>query len=101
MIITAIIINVAAIAISLPLAPVMAGYLGVSPEVILYAALTTAGMAFLLLVGAAPNPIVYNSRQFISGEFFRYGIPAGIPLMALVGLAVILVWPFLGMSILV
>ncbi|MGD8996009.1 MAG: SLC13 family permease, partial [Syntrophobacterales bacterium] len=55
LIMTNIIMNVAAIAISLPVALVIAPYLGVAPEVILFASLATAGMPFLLLVGAAPN----------------------------------------------
>lgn len=96
MIMTNFIMNVAAIAISLPVALVVAPYLGVTPEVILYSALTVAGMPFLLLVGAAPNAIAYSSRQFTSGEFFAAGIPASILLMALVGLAIILIWPLMG-----
>ncbi len=100
MIMTNFIMNVAAIAISVPVALVVAPYLNVAPEVIVYAALVTAGMPFLLLVGAAPNAIAYNSKQFTSGEFFAYGIPASILLMALVALAVLLVWPMLGMPIL-
>ncbi len=100
MIMTNFIMNVAAIAISLPVALVVAPYLGVAPEVILFAALTTAGMPFLLLVGAAPNAIAYNSGQFTSGQFFAAGIPASILLMAVVGLAVILIWPIMGMPIL-
>jgi solute carrier family 13 (sodium-dependent dicarboxylate transporter), member 2/3/5 len=99
MIMTNFIMNVAAIAISLPVALVVAPYLNVAPEVILFAALTTAGMPFLLLVGAAPNAIAYNSKQFTSGEFFAAGIPASILLMAVVGLAVILIWPLMGMPV--
>jgi sodium-dependent dicarboxylate transporter 2/3/5 len=91
--------NVAAIAISVPVALVLAPYLNVAPEVIVFAALVTAGMPFLLLVGAAPNAIAYNSRQFTSGEFFAYGIPASILLMAAVALAVLVIWPLLGMPI--
>jgi sodium-dependent dicarboxylate transporter 2/3/5 len=100
MIMTNFIMNVAAIAISVPVALVVAPYLGVAPEVIVFAALVTAGMPFLLLVGAAPNAIAYNSGQFTSGEFFGYGIPASVLLMALVALAVLLIWPLLGMPIL-
>jgi sodium-dependent dicarboxylate transporter 2/3/5 len=99
MLMTNFIMNVAAIAISVPVALVVAEYLGVAPEVILFSALVTAGMPFLLLVGAAPNAIAYNSKQFTSGEFFAYGIPASILLMALVALAVLLIWPLLGMPI--
>ena len=99
MIMTNFIMNVAAIAISLPVALVIAPYLGVAGEVIVFASLVTAGMPFLLLVGAAPNAIAYDSKQFSTGEFFLYGIPASVLLMALVALAVAVVWPIMGMEI--
>ena len=97
MMMTNFIMNVAAIAISLPVALVIAPYLGVAAEVILFASLVTAGMPFLLLVGAAPNAIAYDSRQFTTGEFFLYGIPASIILMIVVGFAVFILWPLMGM----
>jgi solute carrier family 13 (sodium-dependent dicarboxylate transporter), member 2/3/5 len=100
MIMTNFIMNVAAIAISLPVALVIAPYLGVAPEVILFVSLVTAGMPFLLLVGAAPNAIAYDSRQFTTGEFFTYGIPASILLMIVVAGAVAVIWPLMGMPIL-
>jgi len=100
MIMTNFIMNVAAIAISLPVALVIAPYLGVAAEVVLFASLVTAGMPFLLLVGAAPNAIAYNSRQFTSGEFLKAGIPASILLMVLVALAATVIWPLLGMPVL-
>jgi sodium-dependent dicarboxylate transporter 2/3/5 len=100
LVMTNFIMNVAAIAISLPVALVIAGYLGVAPEVILFASLAAAGMPFLLLVGAAPNAIAYESRQFTSGEFFLAGIPASILLMVVIGLFVWLIWPLMGMPIL-
>jgi sodium-dependent dicarboxylate transporter 2/3/5 len=99
MIMTNFIMNVAAIAISLPVALVIAPYLGVAGEVILFASLVTAGMPFLLLVGAAPNAIAYNSKQFTAGEFFLWGIPASIMLMLVVALAVGIIWPLMGMSV--
>ncbi len=101
MIMTNFIMNVAAIAISLPVALVIAPYLGVAGEVILFAALVTAGMPFLLLVGAAPNAIAYDSGQFTPGEFFLYGIPASIILMIVTGIAVFVLWPVMGMPVLV
>ena len=101
LIMTNFIMNVAAIAISLPVALVVAPYLGVTSEVILFAALTVAGMPFLLLVGAAPNAIAYSSRQFTSGEFFAAGIPASILLLAVLGLIILLVWPLMGMPVVV
>jgi len=90
---------VAAIAISLPVSLVIAPYLGVAPEVILFATLATAGMPFLLLVGAAPNAIAYESGQFTAGEFFMYGTLASIMLMVVVALAVFFLWPLMGMPI--
>ena len=57
MILTNFIMNVAAIAISLPVALVIAKYLGVSPDVVMYASLMTAGMPFILLVGRRPMPL--------------------------------------------
>ncbi|MBC8425720.1 SLC13/DASS family transporter [bacterium] len=93
------IMNVAAIAISLPVALVLAPYMGVEPMVILFASLTCAGMPFLLLVGAAPNAIAYESRQFTSGEFFKAGIPASILLLVVLGIFVKFIWPAMGMPI--
>lgn len=100
MMMTNFIMNVAAIAISLPVALVIAPYLGVAGEVILFASLVVAGMPFLLLVGAAPNAIAYDSKQFTTGEFFLYGIPASIILMLVTAFAVYVLWPLMGMPIL-
>lgn len=100
MIMTNFIMNVAAIAISLPVALVVAPYLGVAGEVIFFSALATAGMPFLLLIGAAPNAIAYNSKQFTAGEFFRYGIVASIVLMFVIWVMVSFIWPMMGMPIL-
>jgi len=99
MIMTNFIMNVAAIAISLPVALVIAPYLGVAGEVIVFSALVVAGMPFLLLVGAAPNAIAYNSKQFTTGEFFLYGLPASVLLMVVTWIAVQFVWPIMGMDI--
>ena len=100
MIMTNFIMSVAAIAISLPVALVIAPYLGVAGEVIFFSALMTAGMPFILLIGAAPNAIAYNSNQFTAGEFFKFGIIASIILMIVVWLAVMVIWPMMGMPIL-
>jgi sodium-dependent dicarboxylate transporter 2/3/5 len=78
---------------------VIAPYLGVSPELVLYSSLVVAGMPFLLLVGAAPNAIAYESKQFTTGEFFLYGIPASIILMAVLGVFIKFIWPMMGMPI--
>jgi len=99
MVMTNFIMNVAAIAISLPVALVIAPYLGVSAHVILFASLVTAGMPFLLLVGAAPNAIAYDSKQFTPGQFFMYGIPASILLMLFVAFSIYILWPLMGMPV--
>ena len=101
MIMTNFIMNVAAIAISLPVALVVAPYLGVAGEGILFSSLVVAGMPFLLLVGAAPNAIAYNSKMFSTAEFFMYGVPASIILMLVTWLAVTVIWPLMGMSVFV
>ena len=99
MIMTNFIMNVAAIAISLPVALVIAPYLGVAGEVIVFSSLVVAGMPFLLLVGAAPNAIAYTSKQFTPGEFFYYGIPASILLMVVTWIAIQFIWPIMGMQV--
>jgi sodium-dependent dicarboxylate transporter 2/3/5 len=96
---TNLIMNVAAIAISMPVALVIAPYLDVAPHVVMFASLATAGMPFLLLVGAAPNAIAYASKQFTSREFFIAGIPASLLLMVVVTVFVLVVWPLMGMPV--
>ncbi|MFZ5980454.1 MAG: SLC13 family permease [Candidatus Zixiibacteriota bacterium] len=99
LIMTNFIMNVAAIAISLPVALVIAPYLNVAPEIVLFASLVTAGMPFLLLVGAAPNAIAYESKQFTSGQFFMTGVPASILLMVVLAVFVKFIWPAMGMPV--
>jgi sodium-dependent dicarboxylate transporter 2/3/5 len=99
LVITNLIMNVAAIAITMPVALVIASYVGVAPEVILFACLVTAGMPFLLLVGAAPNAIAYTSKQFTAREFFVAGVPASVMLLAVLAVFVWLIWPAMGMPV--
>jgi sodium-dependent dicarboxylate transporter 2/3/5 len=101
LIMTNFIMNVAAIAISLPVALVVAKYMGVAPEVVMYAALVTAGMPFNLLIGAAPNAMAYESKQFTTGEFFIWGWPANVMLMGVLAIAITIIWPLFGMPVLV
>jgi len=100
LIMTNFIMNVAAIAITMPVALAIAPYLGVAPEVILYTSLAAAGMPFLLLIGAAPNAIAYGSGQFNSRQFFQAGIPASIILMIVLAIFARLIWPLMGMPVL-
>ena len=100
LVMTNLIMNVAAIAVVLPVSLKMAEYVHVAPEVILFSSLVTAGMPFLLLVGAAPNAIAYGSGMFTSREFFAIGLPASGILMAVLALFVWIVWPMMGMPVL-
>jgi len=97
---TNLIMNVAAIAITMPVALATCQYLGVAPEVIMFSCLVTAGMPFMLLIGAAPNAIAYESRQFSSGEFLKAGIPMSILLILVLSLFVWIIWPLMGMPVL-
>jgi sodium-dependent dicarboxylate transporter 2/3/5 len=94
------IMNVAAIAITLPISLVIARYLGVAPHVIFFASLAAAGMPFNLLIGAAPNAIAYESKQFTAGEFFIYGWVPSLILMAVLALFCYFIWPLMGMPVL-
>ena len=94
------IMNVAAIAIALPISLVIATYLGVAPHVIFFASLATAGMPFNLLIGAAPNAIAYESKQFTTGEFFLYGCIPSVVLMTVLALFCYFIWPLMGMPVL-
>jgi sodium-dependent dicarboxylate transporter 2/3/5 len=57
-------------------------------------------MPFVLLIGAAPNAIAYEARQFTTGEFFKHGLVMSVVLMILLGIALVTIWPLLGMPIL-
>ncbi|MEN3039630.1 MAG: anion permease, partial [Candidatus Kryptonium sp.] len=69
--------------------------------VIFYASLVTAGMPFILLIGAAPNAIAYGSNQFTPMEFFKHGIPMSIILLVVLTLSIVILWPLLGMPLLI
>ncbi len=98
LLLTNFIMNVAAISIVLPVALVIAKYLGVNPELVLYSSVSMAGMPFILLIGAAPNAIAYESKQFSTGEFFKYGILGSILILVLLLIFMFTYWPLIGMS---
>jgi sodium-dependent dicarboxylate transporter 2/3/5 len=100
LVMTNFIMNVAAIAIALPVSLVMARYLGVAPDVIFFSALVVAGMPFVLLIGAAPNAIAYESKQFTPGEFFKHGLVMSAILLVVLGVALVTIWPLFGLPIL-
>lgn len=65
---------------------------GVASDVIFYSSLVTAGMPFLLLIGATPNAMAYESKQFTAGEFFITGIPASIILNIIIFFNIFLIF---------
>jgi len=97
LVMTNFIMNVAAIAITLPVALVIASYLNVNPYLVLYVATAAAGMPFLLLIGAAPNAIAYESKQFTTGQFFLTGIPGTLLVLLVMVLFMFTVWPLEGL----
>lgn len=101
LIMTNFIMNVAAIAITMPVALVMAPHIGVEPEIVMFASLAAAGMPFMLLVGAAPNAIAFESHQFRTREFFLTGVPASILLLLVLTVFVWKIWPWMGMPVLI
>jgi sodium-dependent dicarboxylate transporter 2/3/5 len=52
-------------------------------------------------VGAAPNAIAYESKQFTAGEFFVAGIPASIIALIMLAVFALTIWPLLGVPALV
>ncbi|KJS16671.1 MAG: transporter [Peptococcaceae bacterium BRH_c4b] len=97
-IMTNFIMNVAAIAITLPVALVIAQYLGVNPQLVLYTATAAAGLPMILLIGAAPNAMAYESKQFTTGEFFMAGIPGTILVLVVMTIFIYTYWPLVGLT---
>jgi sodium-dependent dicarboxylate transporter 2/3/5 len=91
------IMNVAAIAIVLPIALEMSTYLQVNPLLITYASAFAAALPLLLLIGAAPNAIAYESRQFQQSEFFRAGVVGSVISIVLIVLFALTIWRVLGL----
>jgi len=56
------------------------------------------GCPLILLVGAAPNAIAYDSKQFTGGEFFPYCCASrATSFMVVCALTCYVTWPLLGM----
>jgi len=92
--------NVAVVAIAIPVGLAVALRSGISPEVMLFALLAVAGTPFLLLYGSAPNVIAYGSGQFSQAEFFRVGVGATLLFALVLASFVLWVWPPLGLPLL-
>jgi solute carrier family 13 (sodium-dependent dicarboxylate transporter), member 2/3/5 len=101
LLLTNVILNVATIALCLPVGLRMAALLGLGPHAVLFATLAVSGMPFLFLIGAAPNAIAFESRQFSPAEFFRAGTVASLMLIGLMLLMLTVVWPLLGIQVVV
>jgi solute carrier family 13 (sodium-dependent dicarboxylate transporter), member 2/3/5 len=93
LLLTNFIINVAVLAVCIPVLLVAAKSFGVHPEVVVFSCLAAAGMPFMLLSGAAPNAIAYESRQFSKREFLVHGTALSSLLIVLLIGAVTFIWP--------
>ena len=90
--------NVAVVACFLPVALLMSKQLGITPDVVMYATLVAGSMPFLLVNSAASNSIAYDSKQFTSRQFFKFGCVAGFVLMLVLAIACLVIWPSMGMA---
>ena len=100
MIMTNLIMNVAAIAISLPVALAIAPYLDVAPEghpVSRRWPLQVCRSCRSSALRLTRSPTRANSSRRRS--FFRAGVPASVILMIVIALFVGLVWPWMGMPV--
>jgi sodium-dependent dicarboxylate transporter 2/3/5 len=87
------VVNVATLALCLPVALAFAPSGGLPPSLVLFVALASAGLPLMLLVGAAPNALAFESRQFTSGEFARAGLLATLLAAGFITFFATLVWP--------
>lgn len=94
------VMNVAVIALLLPVAVIMAKPLGVNPEAVVLVILAASGLPFLFLIGAAPNAIAFGSRQFRPPEFFRAGLAVSFISLLILALFVAKIWPLMGLAVL-
>jgi sodium-dependent dicarboxylate transporter 2/3/5 len=97
MILSNFVLNVVALTVFLPVGLVVAPYLGVAQEVVFYASVIASAMPFLILLGAAPNAIAYESKQFTATEFFIVGIPTSLLIIVILSLFIAVIWPIMGM----
>lgn len=92
LLLTNFIINVAVLAMCIPVLLVTAKAFGLHPELVVFTCLAAAGMPFMLLTGAAPNAIAYESRQFTKREFLVHGTALSALLIVLLIGAVTFLW---------
>ncbi|MBF0564107.1 MAG: SLC13/DASS family transporter [Nitrospirae bacterium] len=93
------VINMAVMALVLPVTLYWAPYAGLSAEVLFFTAIVSSAMPFSLRAGYAPNAIAFESGQFTPREFLLTGIGANLLLFIALCLAVWLIWPAMGMPI--
>jgi len=98
LLLTNFIINVAVLAACIPVLLVTAKSFGIHPELVVYVCLAAAGMPFILLTGAAPNAIAFESRQFTKREFLVHGTALSALFVVVMIGAVTFIWPLLGLG---
>jgi sodium-dependent dicarboxylate transporter 2/3/5 len=99
LIVTNLVLNVATVALCLPVVLRAAPLLGLGGDVVLYSILAVTGMPFLFLIGGAPNAIAFESKQFDQKEFFRAGVAASVVLLVWMALMLTVIWPAMGVEV--
>jgi sodium-dependent dicarboxylate transporter 2/3/5 len=96
---TNVVMNVVAVSVAIPVALALAPYLGVAEEAVVFASLAAGGMPFMVVFGTAPNLIAHGSGKFGHGDFLRAGFLVSAVALVVIGLGVLLLWPYQGMQI--
>lgn len=91
------ILNLAVIALGLPVALLVCSEVHFSPELILYTTLAVTGMPLLSLIGAAPTAIAYSSKQFKASELFWNGLMMSVAILGVLATFALWLWPAMGM----
>ena len=92
LLLTNLIMNVAAVSLILPIVLSISEYLNIPTNSILFVILSAAGMPFLLLSGAAPNAIAYQSGHFKTKEFLFTGLLVSVFITIIIYSSYKIIW---------
>jgi sodium-dependent dicarboxylate transporter 2/3/5 len=95
-VLTALMSNAAAVAVTLPLGFSLAGTLGLSPATIVLTCSLAAGLDFTFPFSSAPNTIAYSSGYLGMGDVVRAGSVMTVLQILLLLLVAWLWWPLIG-----
>ncbi|HEU0299200.1 MAG TPA: DASS family sodium-coupled anion symporter, partial [Longimicrobium sp.] len=95
-VLTALMSNAAAVAVTLPLGFSLAGTLGLSPVTIVLTCSLAAGLDFTFPFSSAPNTIAYSSGYLGMGDVVRAGAVMTVLQIVLLLVVAWLYWPLIG-----